>query len=399
MAIRDDDQNTTTSSDPVRAGINPAEPQHAEHIVSAFNEEYLKYYGKYVNEKKLRNFIDNEETDPDEVQDESNEEELPEELIWAVENEDNQEFVGAGAIKFDDNLAELGSTIIVPEYRSRKNPDGDGVYDELFRERLEVASNLKEAGRIDLVNTQLLADKSAATQHTADKYDFAVTGVYDKKFPIAYEGKGRVTVVDMLWADSRIENSQEEVYVPDDARDFVNTALDNIEGKRSENLESITRDVLTDGEDSQNQSYKVKAKAVDEPEEDPMNFAEVSVVADDDGDYTWTDVLAEIGEAQEQVADDDDYWVGVSLDVNDPTSIDAASELSSLGFEYAGFNPGKLEAGDENRDALELQYRPSDETYVKQFVNEAVDFMEESGMDYQETEVDTDYDNSQPLEV
>lgn len=392
MSIRDDDQDATTSSEPVRAGIKPAEPGHAPEIVSAFNDEYVKYYGKYVDTEKLRNFI--METAADAEGDE-----LPEELLWSVEDEENSDFVGAGAIKFDDNLAELGSTIIVPDYRERKTPEGNGVYDELFQERLEVASQLKNEGRIDLVNTQLLADKSAATQHTADKYDFAVTGVYDKKFPVAYEGKGRVTVVDMLWADSRIENSQEQVYIPDDAEELVNAALDNIEGKRSEGLEEITRDVLTEGESSDEQSYSVKTKAVDSPEEDPMNFAEVSVVADDEGEYTWNDVLTEIGEAQTQIADGDDYWVGVSLDVNAPTSMGAASELSSLGFEYAGFNPGKLEAGDENRDALELQYRPSDDTYVKQFVNEAVDFMEQSGMDYSDAEEETDYSSSQAVEV
>lgn len=392
MAIQDDEPESSTNVGSVEPDIKPAELQHAEDIVAAFNEEYVKYYGKYVDDNRLRDFIA-------EMPEEVDNTDLPEEMIWTVENSDNSEFIGAGAIKFDDNLAELGSTIIVPEYRERESTSGNGLYDELFRQRVDTASELVEQGSIDLVNTQLLADKSAATQHTADKHDFAVTGVYDKKFPVAYEGKGRVTVVDMLWADSNIENDQNEVYLPEDAEGLADAALDNIEDKRSDDLESISREVLNDSREADSQRYSVKTKAVDTPEEDPMNFAEVSIVADETGEYSWNDVLTEISRAQEQVTEDDDYWVGVSMDVNNPFSVDAALELSDLGFEYAGFNPGKLDAGNENRDALEMQYRPSESTYVKQFVNEAVDFMDEAGMDYRKAAEQTHYESSQALEV
>lgn len=392
MAIKDDATDGNTQDATVEPDIKTAETQHAEEIVDAFNDEYVKYYGKYVDTDALSSFIA-------EMSEEVNTDNPPEEMIWTVENQDNHDFIGAGAIKFHDNLAELGSTIIVPEYRKSKTPDRQGVYDRLFQERLEEAAELKQNGAVDLVNTQLLADKSAATQNTANKHDFAVTGVYDKKFPVAYERKGRVTVVDMLWADSRIENSQEEVYTPEEAEGLVDKALENIDEKRSDNLEEITRDVLNESESRENQSYKVKSKAVDTPEDDPMNFAEVSVVADDEGDYSWDDVLYEIADAQSQIDEKDDFWVGVSLDVNNSTSVDAAQELHSLGFEYAGFNPGKLESGDENRDALELQYRPSEETYVKQFINEAVEFMDEAGIPYSDAQEETDYDSSQAVEV
>ncbi len=392
MSIQNNAQNDATQHDSVEPDIQTAETQHAEKIVEAFNDEYVKYYGKYVDTEALEEFTEEmpEQVDP---------EDPPEEMLWAVENEDNRDFVGAGAIKFHENLAELGSTIIVPEYRESSTPEGQGVYDRLFEERLDAAAQLKDQGAVDLVNTQLLADKSAATQHTADKHDFAVTGVYDKKFPIAYEGKGRVTVVDMLWADSRIENDQEEVYTPEEAESLVNSALDNIEDKRDESLEDITRDVLNESESREDQRYSVESKAVDKPEDDPMNFAEVSVVADEDGDYTWDDVLGEIVDAQRDISEGDDFWVGISLDANSPAGMDAAQQLHDLGFEYAGFNPGKLESGDENRDALELQYRPSDETYVKQFVNEAAEFMDEAGIPYSDAEEDTDYGTSQALEV
>ncbi len=392
MSIQNNAQNDATQHDSVEPDIQTAETEHAEKIVDAFNDEYVKYYGKYVDTEALEEFTEQmpEEVDP---------ENLPEEMLWAVENETDRDFVGAGAIKFHENLAELGSTIITPEYRESKTPEGQGVYDRLFEERLDAAAQLKNQGAIDLVNTQLLADKSAATQHTADKHDFAVTGVYDKKFPIAYEGKGRVTVVDMLWADSRIENDQEEVYAPEEAEGLVNSALDNIEEKRDESLEDITREVLNDSESREGQSYSVKSKAVDKPEDDPMNFAEISVVADEDGEYSWDEVMYEIVSAQSEIDDGDDFWVGVSLDANNPAGMDAAEQLHDLGFEYAGFNPGKLESGDESRDALELQYRPSDETYVKQFVNEAAEFMDEAGIPYSDAEEETDYGSSQALEV
>jgi hypothetical protein len=392
MSIQDDTRNDATQQDSVEPDIQTAEPEHAEKIVDAFNDEYVKYYGKYVDTEALTEFISEmpEEVDP---------ENPPEEMVWAVEDEEEDSFVGAGAIKFQDNLAELGSTIIVPEYRKSKTPEGQGVYDRLFEERLDEAAELKSRDAVDLVNTQLLADKSAATQHTADKHDFAVTGVYDKKFPVAYEGKGRVTVVDMLWADSRIENSQEEVYAPEEAEGLVNSALENIEDKRDEHLEDITREVLSESENREGQSYSVKSKAVDKPKDDPMNFAEISVVADDEGDYSWDDVMYEIVDAQSQIDDGEDFWVGISLDANNPAGMDAAQHLHQLGFEYAGFNPGKLEAGEEKRDALELQYRPSDETYVKQFVNEAAEFMDEAGIPYSDAEEETDYKSSQALEV
>jgi len=391
MSIKED-QDTSTQHESVEPDIQTAQTTHAQPIVDAFNDEYVKYYGKYVDTEELSKFVAEmpEQVDP---------EDPPKEIIWAVENQENHDFVGAGAIKFHENLAELGSTIIVPEYRESDTPSGRGVYDQLFGERLDEAAELKHRGAVDLVNTQLLADKSAATQHTAEKHDFAVTGVYDKKFPVAYEGKGRVTVVDMLWADSRIENGQEQVYAPEEAEGLVNNALDNIDSKRSDGLKEITREVLSESGDREDQSYRVESKAVDAPKNDPMNFAEISVVADDDGNYTWNDVLGEIVDAQSKIGDGEDFWVGVSMDVNDNAGMDAAEQLHDLGFEYAGFNPGKLESGGENRDALELQYRPSDETYVKQFVNEAVEFMDEAGISYSDAEEETSYDSSQAIEV
>jgi hypothetical protein len=390
--------STKTDSDnaqqTVETHIEPSKPEDAADIVSAFNDEYAKYYGKYVDEKALHGFLET-------MREDMEEDSRPEEVVRTVKNIEGN-FVGVGALKFDDNLVELGSTIIEPDFRKRENQNGQGIYDELFVDRHEDAAAMvrDEDDPIDLAYTQLLADRSAATQYTAHKHDYAVTGVYDKKFPVAYEGKGRVTVVDMLWADSNIENSQEEVYVPDEAEKLVDAALDNIEGKRSEDLPEITRELQEGDVSRREQSYRVESKAVDKPDEDPMNFAEVEVVADGSGEYSWEEVLEEIDSAQDQIENpEEDYWVGVSMDVNSPTGADAAEALQDLGFEYAGFNPGKLEAGEENRDSLELQYRPSQETYVKEFVDEAVKFMEKSGMEFEEAEEGTGYGTSEALRV
>lgn len=376
----------------IKANIGKASQKHAQNIVDAFVDEYVKYYGKYVDANKLEQFIGDM---PDNIDTEN----LPEEMLWTVEDETKGDFVGAGAIKFDDNLAELGSTIILPDYRKSVTPEGRGVYDKLFGERVKTAAELKEEGAVDLVNTQLLADKSAATQHTADKHGFAVTGIYNKKFPTAYEGKGRVTVVDMLWADSRISNTQDEIYVPEKAEGLVSSALDNIQNKRGDGLEEITRRVLNESEPKGNQMYSVRSKEVDKPEGDPMNFAEVSVIADDEGDYTWGGVLREISDSQRAVRQGDDFWVGVSLDTNNPSGMDAAQYLHDLGFEYVGFNPGKLDAGEESQDALELQYCPSIRKHSKQFVDEAAQLLNESSLEYKNADEETGYDSSQALEV
>jgi hypothetical protein len=378
--------------------IRPARPEDAEDITDAFNQEYVKYYGKYVNPDDLREFLsgmgDALVEDGDEKLDSLEPEERPEEVVRTLEVGD--QFAGVGAIKLQDNLAELGSTILRPRFREETASTGRGLYGELFHNRQETVSGMVEDPEdpIDLAYTQLLADKSAATQHTAHKYDYAVTGVYDKKFPVAYEGKGRVTVVDMLWADSHIENDQQELYIPDSAEDAVRVALDNINSKRSR-AEEIEREIQEEYQDATGSRYEVNVKAVD----DPMNFAEIEVVESEDG-QTWQEVLEEISGAQDVIDDgEDDYWLGVSLDANSPFAIDAGERLEDYGFEYAGFNPGKLDAGKENRDSLEMQYRPSSDTYVKQFVNEAVDFIEEAGIEHSDAEEETGHWNSEALEM
>ncbi|WP_414838253.1 hypothetical protein ACK3SF_02525 [Candidatus Nanosalina sp. VS9-1] len=389
--------------------IRRSRPEDAEDITEAFQNEYEKYYGKYVDSEELEAFLKvmNEELDgvsPDEVVgewtvDEWSSDEAPE-IVRTVEDSDG-DFIGVGAIKFQDNLAELGSTIIREDDRSLRSSDtGRTVYSELFSDRLDTVSGMvaDPDDPVDIAYTQLLADKSAATQHVANQHDFAVTGVYDKKFPMAYRGKGRVTVVDMIWADSHIENEQEQVYVPEAAGDIVTTARDNINAKRDSSLDAITRTVNTAHTEHRNRNYKVKPKAVG----DPMNFAEVQIVEDESGDYTWNDVLQEIGEAQSQIQedeDDQDYWIGLTLDANSPYLPTAAEELEGLGFEYAGFNPGKIDHGEENRDALEMQYRPSTETYEKQFVNEAADFIRDTGMSHGDTEASTGHETSEVMEI
>lgn len=357
----------------------------------------------YVNQSELEDFIGEVEnavesfSRPDEIRVEWGDDRDPE-IIEVVENDG--EFMGAGALKFQDNLLELGSTIITPEYRKSRTPQGDSVYDELFADRLDIAREMVEDPKdpADIIYTQLLADRSAATQHTADKHDFAVTGVYDKKFPLAYKDKGRVTVVDMLWADSNIENNQDTVYTPESAEFIVNSALDNINDKRSSGLENIDRTVSTQSHRHQDKNYRIKPKVV----EDPMNFAEIEIVETETGEYTWDEVLQQISEAQETLQEnehDADYWVGLTLDANSPFIPTAAEELESYGFEYCGFNPGKIDLNGENKDALEMQYRPSDEGFEKQFVDEAAQFIRETGMGYSETESITGYNSSQVLEV
>lgn len=386
---------------PLNKNIRFSRPEDAEKITEAFKNEYEDYYGMYVNTSELEEFLYEmnqklEESDrPEEIRNNWYMESGPE-IVETVEN--NGEFVGVGAIKLKDNLAELGSTIICEDDRGLKTIEGDSVYDELFQERLDLARQMVENpdNPTEIVYTQLLADKSAATQHVADKHDFAVTGVYDKKFPLAYEDKGRVTVVDMLWSDSNIENNQEKVYVPETAEEIVRTAQNNINEKRNRSLEEITRTVSTDYSSHEDRNYKVKPKIVGAP----MNFAELQVIEDSEGNYAWSDMLSEISKAQEQIDnEEDDYWVGLTLDANSLYLPTAAEELEEFGFEYAGFNPGKIDSGNEDLDALEMQYRPSTETYEKQFVNEAAEFIRDTGMNHRETSNSTGHESSEVLEI
>lgn len=392
----------------IRENIRLSRPEDAEKITETFKNEYEKYYGKYVNTDDLEAFLDvmqhQIDADVDSIPDEWDvsdwdAEDSPE-IVQTVEKNDG-EFIGVGAIKLQDNLAELGSTIIRKDARGLVSERSQRkVYDELFADRLDTSRKMVEDDEspVDIVYTQLLADKSAATQHVADKHGFAVTGVYDKKFPLAYPDKGRVTVVDMIWADSHIENEQEEVYAPKKAAGVVQTALDNINSKRSSELDRISRTVEEGPGDHAERSYSVKPKTVG----DPMNFAEIQIVEDAEGDFSWSDVLQEIGYAQSQIQednDDEDYWVGLTLDANSPYLTGAAEEFEELGFEYAGFNPRKIDTGDENRDALEMQYRPAKDSYVKQFVNEAADFIRDTGMEHRDAEASTGYSTSEALEI
>lgn len=388
--------------------IRKAKPSDAKNITEAFLNEYEKYYGKFVNSTELEQFLSvmNSEIDadiddiPDEWGIEEWESEMAPELVETVEDS-SDEFIGVGTVKFQDNLAELGSTIIREDRRGAvSEASGRKVYDEIFVDRLDKTGRMveDESSPVDIVYTQLLADKSGATQHVADKNDFAVTGVYDKKFPMAYKGKGRVTIVDMIWADSHIENDQQQVYVPEHVEDVVTTARDNINAKRSDHLEPISRETSSESVDHTERNYKVKPKAVG----DPMNFAEIEIIQDDEGEFTWNDVLDQIGNTQSKIQEseeDEDYWVGLTLDANNPYLPSAATEFEEMGFEYAGFNPGKIDAGDENKDALEMQYRPSTESYEKQFVNEAADFIRDTGMEHEETEASTGYESTEVLEI
>lgn len=393
-----------SKSQQIDPSIRLSRPDEAENITETFIEEYLDYYGMYVNPDLLEEFLNDMNRQlrgaerPEEIRAGWGREENPE-IVRTVENSD--EFLGVGSLKLQDNLLELGSTIIDPDYRNSRTPSGNSVYDELFMNRLETAKDMvsRPGPESEIIYTQLLADKSAATQHTADKHDFAVTGVYDKKFPQAYEGKGRVTVVDMLWADSLIENNQSEVYVPEEAEDIVELSRENINSKRSENLERIERTISNSGSDHRDTSYKVKPKVV----EDPMNFAEIEIVESETGNYTWEDVMDEISEAEQRLENSgterNDYWIGLTLDANSNYLPEAATLFEGEGFEYCGFNPGKIEFNGETRDALEMQYRPSKERIEKEFVDEAAEFIRGSGMAAEETDSETDYSNSEIIAI
>jgi hypothetical protein len=383
------------TAEPLNDVIKTAEPEHAEDIVDAFSDEYVKYYGKYIDEEKLEEFLEEMNQDLESG-------ERPEEIVRVVEDDKSGEFMGVSALKLEDNLVEVGSEIMLPEHRSRPSnvSKDESVYERLHSEMLDEARDIVDSeDPANIIYTQLLADKSAASQKVAFDHDFAVTAFYNGKFPVAYEGKGRVTAVDMIWADSQLPNNQEEVYVPEDAVEAVDQTLENVNSKRSDDLEQIARRTLTEGENHEERRYSVDSKAVDKPEEKPMNFAEVEVVADEEGNYSWHEVLEEISEAQEKIRNsEDDYWVGVSLDVNDPYAVEAAEELEVLGFNYAGFNPGKLENG-EKRDALEMQYRPSDEKFDKQFIHEAIDYMEALGIPHEKPSKESGHPSSEVVKV
>lgn len=120
---------TEEAQNTIETQINHAAPDVAGDVVSAFNEEYEKYYGMYVDQNKLEEFLTEMNRDLENGI-------RPEEDVRSVRDSEGN-FIGVGAIKFQDNRAELGSTIIVPEYRSAENTDGDGVYEELFDSRHE----------------------------------------------------------------------------------------------------------------------------------------------------------------------------------------------------------------------------------------------------------------------
>lgn len=384
--------------------IRNSKPKDAEAITSTFSDEYKNYYGKFVDPAALENFLEEmklqiqETEDLNSVNQEWSADDCQPELVRTMETSE-EDFMGVSAIKFQENLAEIGSTIIQDEYRGSMSKQNEGtVYNQLFDDNMEIAEQLVEMddNPVETIYTQLLVDESAATQHVAHKNDFAVTGIYDNKFPPAYEGKGRVTIVDMLWAESGIENNLEEVYVPEEAADLVETSIDNINQKRER--EEIQREIETSGNSHKDRSFSIKPKIVG----DPMNFAEIKVIQTDSGDYSWEDLIHQIARAENSLKEcegDEDYWIGLSLDANEEYLSTAAEALEDQGFDYGGFNPGKLELGDEKRDSLEMQLRPSNQKYEKQFIDEAVEYLEEMGLQHENPEKTTDFPDSDILRV
>ncbi|MFB6345413.1 MAG: hypothetical protein ABEK50_06545 [bacterium] len=367
--------------------IRYARPDDAPDVVRTFRQEFEEYFPYYVEEDKNRSFLRRMQRDLEG-------DGRPEEIVLVLEYED--EHAGVGAVKLQDHRIELGSTILRPKFRGETLEDGQSLFERFAMRGIEIAVNRvqNDSEPARMIYSELLADQSALTQYAMSRVDFGVTGIYDKKKMTVYSEKGRGTLVDQLWADSRIPTDNRKVYLPPEKHDLVKLVLKNLNEKRSD--DPIERD-LSDGDiDPGNQRFQVE-KSV---EGEPINKAELQVTVSDSGNYDWSDVLKELSETQNNLDnDEDDYWIGLSLDANHPSARGSIEELQDVGFDVVGFNPARLQKDQQLRDAFELQYSPDSCCYVTHFTHEAAKLVRESDLCYKIPEIITEYDTSEALAV
>lgn len=347
--------------------IREAEKVDVQNIVEMFDREYDTYFGKYIEEEQLTEHI-NEMPSEEEFVNQASAGEEPEELVVVIED---GEFIGSGGLEAQSDRMELKSTMVKDD-RRKERVEGRTGYERLFERRLEHAEGVIESDEGPAIAyTQPVSAKTAGTQHVASKNGFVPTGLYDNKYFEVYPGRGRVSVVNMVYANSDFETSG-ELYLPQEVHTTAEQVVESINKERSDRLEDIEREV-TDGEYSG--EYSVSCEVLPEP----FNIADIKIKTSGNG-RSLESVIDEIGRIEETLQEhEDDYWMKACLDAESPMAVEAANELKDYGFDYAGINLDSI----DGRDALEMQKRPGP-MKERQFIPSVMELINSLGIDYEE---------------
>ena len=357
--------------------VREAEQSDAEDIVEMFNEEYDTYFGKFVEEEELKGHVDHMPRE-EEFVDQAAKGEVPEELVVVLEDGD---FIGSGGLEVQDNRLELKSTMVRKD-RRKERIDGCTGYEKLFDDRLEDAEEIirSEEGP-GIAYTQPVSAKTAGTQHVASKKGFVPTSVYDNKYFEVYPDRGRVSVVNMVYADSDFDDSG-DLHLPQDIHEAGENIISSINSQRSEDLDKVERQIK---QEDYNGSYSLTCETLPEP----FNIADIKIKPSENG-KSLDSVVEEIECIEEELREHgDDYWMKASLDAESPLASEAAEELREHGFEYAGINLDYM----DGRDALEMQRRPGP-MKERQFISPVLELIEELGIDYGDAERASNYGGS-----
>jgi hypothetical protein len=362
--------------------VREAEQSDVEDVIEMFNQEYDTYFGKFVEEEELKGHIDSMPNE-EEFVDQAAKGEVPVELVVVLSDGD---FVGSGSLEVQDDRVELKSTM-VREERRQERVDGSTGYEKLFDVRLADAEEIisSEEGP-DIAYTQPVSAKTAGTQHVASKKGFVPTGVYDNKYFEVYPGRGRVSVLNMVYADSNFETSS-ELHLPEEFHEAAEHIIGSINDERSDDLEEVERQIMNEDYNGQ---YSVRYEILPEP----FNIADIKIQPSENR-QSLESVVEEIEDIDNELKEHgDDYWMKASLDAESPMASEAAEELRNYGFDYSGL---KLDSFN-GRETLELQKRPGPKK-DRQFISPVLKLIEQLGLEYGEAVRESDYQGSRYVSI
>lgn len=329
-----------------RYKIREATPDDADAITNIFQTIYDSYqYDDYTDPSRLRKtLLSNDSTKVFVI-------ELVPGQVVAKTHVPSPRVVGTGSVSFTcrKHVASLTSAAILPQYQGLEC-DGQSAYEELLTVRLRHAH---EAGAA-VVQTEANSSKHAKTQHQFNKHGFVPVGILRGRYPEAFTGHGRESVVVMIDPNSRFQRTSSQygdspdLYIPSAGREFVEKVLSDINTRR--NRDPVKRTVI-DSEQSLDRTSPGFTKCVVSRHID-AGSAEYKVLSG--GELRMDELYAELNSVSS--GSDIDH-VSVTFNGNEPSTAPMAAHLLENGFSLAAFVPGGFctDSGSSG-DLFALQY-------------------------------------------
>ena len=287
---------------------------------------------------------------------------------------DEPEVVGTGAIAYDhdEHTQELGRAGLKDGF---VRPENRSFYSRLLEERIDKArENMKSQNHpAEITFTQPVLAHSATQYHNGVR-GFAAVGNSVKKYNEVFDPEVRASVGQMIDADSNFRNpsSDEEVFFNENLREMIDYALDNLNQKRDNDLENLSRTLI--GEQTQDYDLSdliVKEEMYDRKEsgEHGLGIASYKVSTSNEleenggniEDWQSLENLKELGSILDVGINDEEIeYMNVKIDGNNPQAYDVSNELIEKGFAGEAFMPEMFRYNDGVSDQLSLQYFEGD---------------------------------------